>query len=186
MKRTMMLGMILLAALAIAGAGAMSVSAQSHEFIASKTGKTKGSGGTGMQVFKTSAGAIECSTVTGTGEITVLKSTTHKETLAFSNCTGFGTKVTITPAHFLFNANGPATLENEIEIHPAGLSCEMIVEPQTVESLGYEGSSGKLKSEASISKIKAKGTGGVCGGNTEATYSGTIVAELEGGTLEWK
>ncbi len=185
MKRTMMLGMILLAALAIAGAGAMSVSAQSHEFVANKTGKTKGKG-SGAQVFRTGTALIECSTATGTGEITALKSTTHKEVLTFSGCTGFGKKVTVSPAHFVFNANGPATLENEVEIHPEGLSCEVVVEPQTVESLGYETSSGKLKSEATITKVQAKGTGGVCGGVTEATYSGTIIAELEGGTLEWK
>jgi hypothetical protein len=186
MKRIMMLGMILLMALAVGAGNAIPVSAQGHEFIASKaTGKTK-SKGSGTQTFRTGSGVIECSTVTGLGEISGLHMTAHKEVLTFSGCTGFGGKVTVTPAHFEFNANGPAKLENEVEIHVSGTSCEVVLEPQTAESLAYENSSGKLKSEASISKIQAKGTGGVCGGSSEASYSGTIMAELEGGTLEWK
>jgi hypothetical protein len=185
MKRIMMLGMVLLMALAVGAGNAIPVSAQSHEFIASTTGKTK-SKGSGTQTFRTGSGVIECATVAGTGTITATHSTTHKEVLTFSGCTGFGGKVTVTPAHFEFNANGPAKLENEVEIHVSGTSCEVVLEPQTAESLGYENSSGKLKSEASITKIQAKGTGGVCGGGSEASYSGTILAELEGGTLEWK
>ncbi|HTU80468.1 MAG TPA: hypothetical protein VMF09_17095 [Solirubrobacteraceae bacterium] len=185
MKRITMLAMAMLGVLVIGGAGAGSVSAQSHEFIANKTGKTK-SAGTTAQIFKTGSGTVECTTVTGTGEIAAGKTTTHKEVLTFSGCTGFGGKATVSAAHFEYNANGPAKLEKEVTIKPEGLSCEMVIEPQTVESLSYENDSGKLKSAASISKIKAKGTGGVCGGSTEATYGGTIVGELEGGTLEWK
>lgn len=186
MKRITMFGMILLVAGALAGASAVSVSASGHEFVASKTGKTK-SKGTAVQLFKTSAGTIECTTVTGSGEITELKSTTHKEVLTFSGCTGFGGGVKVSAADFEYNANGPAKLEKRVTLAPEGMSCEVLLEPQTVESLGYENSSGKLKSEAAIFKIHSKGTGGACGGeNTEGSYSGTIAAELEGGTLEWK
>ena len=185
-RRITLAGVVLLGVCAIVGASAVSVSAVGHEFVASATGKTKGEGVT-IQRLKTGAGLIECATVAGSGEITGTKSETHKEVLTFSNCTGFSNKVKVTPADFQFNANGPAKLENTVEIKPENLSCEVFVEPQTVESLSYEGiSGGKLKSVASITKIKAKGTGGTCGGNTEATYTGTIDAELEGGTLEWK
>jgi hypothetical protein len=184
LKRMMMLGMVLVGASAIAGAGAMSVSAQSHEFIANKTGKTKGKGET--QYFKTSSGTIECKKVTGSGEITSLKSATHKEVLQFEECTGFGKLLEISPAYFEFNADGPATLEKRVTIKSEALTCQIRIEPQTVESLGYENASGDLKSNASITNVKIAGTGGLCGGAGEASYSGTIQAELEGGKLEWK
>jgi hypothetical protein len=186
MKRIAMLGMALLAVVAIGGANAISVSASGHEFGASTSGKTVGHG-TSMQRFKTSAGTIECETVTGSGTISAGKAATHKEVLDFGECTGFGKPISVSPADFEFNANGPAKLEKEVKVTSPTLGCELIIEAQTVESLSYEtASGGKLVSKASIGKVKAKGTGGVCGGATEASYTGTIEAELEGGTLEWK
>ena len=179
-----MAGAVLLSAAAIAGVFAMTVSAQSHEFIASKTGKTKSTGS--AQRFKLSSGTIECAKVTGSGSVTSLTSTTHKEVLDFAECSGFGKILTISAAYFEFNANGPAKLEKQITIKSAGLSCEILIEPQTVESLSYETTSGELKSKASIPNIDIIGTGGECGGEAEASYNGTIQAELEGGTLEWK
>jgi hypothetical protein len=117
-----------------------------------------------------------------------LKSTTHKEAVTFGDCTGFGGGVTITTADFEYEASGPAKLENKVTIQPEGVSCHVTIEPQSFGSLSYEAAgSGKLKSVATISKIHYKGNGGVCGGEgTEAEYIGTIQAELEGGTLEWK
>jgi hypothetical protein len=185
MKRIAMLGMALLAIVAIGGANAISVSASGHEFGASTAGKTV-SHGTTEQVFKTTAGTIECETVTGSGTISAGKAATHKEVLDFGECTGFSKKINVSPAYFEYNANGPAKLEKEVRVSSSTLSCELIIEPQTVESLSYEGTGGKLISKASIGKVKARGTGGVCGGATEASYTGTIEAELEGGTLEWK
>jgi hypothetical protein len=185
MKRIVMLGMALLAVVAIGGANAISVSASGHEFIASKLGKTK-SKGSGTQVFRASGFAIECSTVTGSGEITELHSTTHKEALSFSGCTGLGGSVSVSTADFEYSANGPAKLEKRVLIAPEGMSCEIVIEPQTVEGLTYETVTSKLKSTSSISKIKTKSTGEECGSGSEASYGGTINAELEGGTLEWK
>jgi hypothetical protein len=185
MKRIAVMGMALLVVLAIGGANAISVSASGHEFIASKLGKTK-SKGSGIQVFKASGFAIECSSVTGSGEITELHSATHKEALSFSGCTGLDGDVSVSTADFDYNANGPATLEKRVLIAPEGMSCEIVIEPQTVEGLTYETVSGKLKSDSSIPKVKIKPTSSSCGTSSEASYSGTINAELEGGTLEWK
>jgi hypothetical protein len=185
MKRIAMVGMALLAIVAIGGANAISVSASGHEFGASTTGKTV-SHGTSMQRFKTSAGTIECETVTGSGTISSGKAETHKEVLDFGECTGFGKNISVSAADFEYNANGPAKLEKEVKVTSPTLGCELIIEAQTVNSLSYEAVSGKLISKASIGKVKAKGTGGVCGSNQEASYTGTIEAELEGGTLEWK
>lgn len=188
MQRLTMFGMVLLAALAVVGVEAASVSASGHEFIASKTGKTK-SKQTNAQVFKTSAGTIECTEVTGSGEIKEGKSTTHKEVFTFSGCTGFGGGITITPADFEFNANGPMKLENEVVIAPSNDECEDVLEPQTVEHANYKNESGgKVAATASVVKIHSRGTGGACGSseNTEGSYKGSVVGELEGGTLEWQ
>lgn len=186
MKRIKMLVLSMLAALAVAAVGAASVSATGHEFVASTTGKVK-SKGTNTQIFKTGAGTIECTTVTGTGEIKVLKSATHKEVLTYTGCSGFGGPIKVSSAHFEFNANGSARLEKRVTITPEGLGCEVLVEPQTLESIGYSNSSGKVTASANVFSIHSLGTGGVCGGeNTEGSYTGSITAELEGGTLEWK
>jgi hypothetical protein len=142
---------------------------------------------TGLQVFKTGAGNVECTTVSGAGEIKVLKATTHKETLTFSGCTGFGGGVTVTPAHFEFDANGSAKLEKKVIMTPEGLGCEVLIDPQTIEGIAYANESGKITAEATVSKIVSKGTGGICGAeNTAGSYTGNISAELESGTVEWK
>jgi hypothetical protein len=186
MQRITMLGMALLAAFAIAGVSAVSVSASGHEFIASKTGKTK-SKQTNAQVFKTGAGTLECSEVSGTGEIKEGRSITHKEVLTYSGCTAFGTSAKLTAGHFEFNANGPVTLEKKITVTLTGGECELLIEPQTVEHASYENEGGKLKATATAFNIVSKGTGYDCGAeNTEGSYSGSVLGELEGGSLEWK
>jgi hypothetical protein len=186
MQRIVMLGMAMLAALAFVAADAITVSASGHEFVASVTGKTK-SKQTNAQLFKTSAGTLECAEVNGTGEIKAGASTAHKEVFTYSNCFAFGGEVTVTPAHFEFNANGPVKLENTITITPSGGECEIRIEPQTVEHAIYENKSGKVSADATANKITSKGTGHSCGGlNKEGSYSGTVLGELEGGTIEWK
>jgi len=188
MQRITMLGMALLAAFALVAVDAVSVSASGHEFIASKTGTTK-STQVNAQVFKTGAGTLECAKVTGTGAISEGASITHKEVFTYSGCVAFGGKVTITPAHFEFNANGPVKLEKQVVISPASGECEILLEPQTVEHASYEDKSGgKVEAEASAVKIHSIGTGLGCGTgeNQEGTYKGKVLGELEGGTLEWK
>ncbi len=187
MQRITLFWVVLVSAFAIAGVSAVSVSASGHEFIVSKTGKTK-SKGTNPQVFKTGAGTIECTTVIGSGEIKELKSVTHKEVLTYSGCTGFGVSISVTPAHFEFNANGSARLEETVIVSSESLGCEVLIEPQTLESLAYTNASGKVTATATVTKIHSKGTGGDCGGkNTEGSYTGSIQGELESsGTVEWK
>jgi hypothetical protein len=127
--------------------------------------------------------------VAGSGEIAATKSTVHKEALTYSGCEAFGfSKVTITAVKFEFSAEGSAKLEKSVTITPEGAGCSLVIPAQTVSSLAYNNESGgKLLATASMSKIHSKGTGGVCGGeNTEGSYSGKILATLEGGTLEWK
>jgi hypothetical protein len=186
MQRITLFWVVLLSAFAIAGVSAVSVSASGHEFIVSKTGKTT-SKGTNAQIFKTSAGTIECGSVTGTGEMTETKSVTHKEVLTYSECFGFGMSIKVTAAHFEYNANGSARLEKTVYVTPEGSGCEVLIEPQTLESIAFTNSSGKVTAAANVTKIHSKGTGGDCGAeNTTGTYTGSIKAEVEGGTVEWK
>jgi hypothetical protein len=188
MQRIVMLGLALMVALSVTAVGAVSVSATGHEFVASKTGKTKGKQ-TDAQVFKTTAGTLECNFVSGSGEITELKSALHKETLTYSGCSAFGySTVNITPAHFEFSANGSIRLEKSITIIPEGASCEIVIPAQTVSEINYKNESGgKIKATANAFKITSKGTGHECGGEEKgASYTGSVLSELEGGTIEWK
>ncbi len=186
MQRLAILGMVLLTAFAVVGVDAVSVSASGHEFYASKTGTTK-SKQTNAQVFKANGGTLECSEVSGTGTISEGHSIMHKEVFTYSGCTAFGSSATISPAHFEFNANGPVKLEKEITVVATGAECEIVIPAQTVEAATYENESGKVKASANAFKIHSKGTGGSCKGeSTEGTYTGRVLGELEGGTLEWK
>jgi hypothetical protein len=189
MQRIVILSVALVAALSIAAVGAGSVSATGHEFVASKTGKTKGKQDN-AQIFKTGAGTLECSDVTSTGEITELKSAIHRETLTYSNCAAFGySSVNITPVHFEYSANESARLETSVTITPEGAGCHITIPAQTVEGVSYKDEPTKeITASANARGIRSKGSGGGCGSeeNSEGTYTGRITAELEGGSVEWK
>ncbi|MGD1058841.1 MAG: hypothetical protein ABR992_15665 [Solirubrobacteraceae bacterium] len=188
MKRIVILGVALVASFSLVAVDAISVSASGDEFVASKTGKVK-SKQANAQKFKTSAGTIECTEVSGSSEITELKSVTHKEVLTFGGCVGFGGNITISSASLELNANGSAKLEKRVTIKPEGAGCSVLIEPQTLEGVNYTNvSGGKVTVELNMGNIHSKGTGGSCGGteNTEGSYTGKITSELESGTLEWK
>jgi hypothetical protein len=186
--RVIKFGLVLIAALGVAGVSAVSVSASASEFYASKTGKTK-SKSTDAQVFKTGAGTLECSEVVGSGEMKEGLQATHKEVFTYSGCSAFGSKVKVSSADFLFNADGAVKLENEVTIVPTNEECEVVIPSQTLEKATYENKSGgKVQAEANAFKIHSKPTGGSCGSseNTEGSYNGAALGELEGGTLEWR
>jgi hypothetical protein len=189
MRYITMLGLALLAASAIAGAGAISVSASGDEFYASKSGKVVAKS-TNEQIFKTAAGTIECESASGTGEVTAGSTTTNKEVVTYSGCTGLDTGITITAVHFEFKASGLTKIEKSVTVTPEGAGCQVIIPAQTVESVTYTNASGKVTAAASISKIHSHGTGGFCGSEEETggSYSGSLKSEYESGTgtLEWK
>jgi len=187
MKRIVILGAALLTIFGVVAVDAVSVSASGDEFHASKAGKTK-SKGTDVQVFRTSAGSVECSEVTGTGTIAAGSSSSHKEVFTYSGCTAFGTTVKISSADFEFFASGAIKLENTVTVVPSTKECELVLEPQTVDGATYENrSGGKIEAEAEAEKVHSKGTGGNCGGtSTTGSYGGSDLGELEGGTIEWK
>lgn len=182
-----LIGVALLAVAAIAGADAGSVSATGHEFDASKTTKVtiKSSDN---QVFSTGAGTIECTSASGTSEVTAGKTEKEKEVITYSGCSGFDTNITISAVHFEFNANGPAKIEKNVTVTPEGAGCTVTIPSQTVESVGYSNASGKVDASASITKIHSYGSGGGCGTEEETagSYTGNTVATPESGTLKWE
>jgi len=182
------MGVALLAAAAIAGADAGSVSATGHEFDASKTTKVTIKSTNGNQVFSTGAGTIECTSASGTSEVTAGKTEKEKETISYSGCSGFNANITISPVHFEFNANGPAKIEKNVTVTPEGAGCHVTIPVQMVESVDYSNASGNVDASAAISKIHSYGNGGGCGTEeeTNGTYSGDTVATPESGTLKWE
>lgn len=187
MLRAITFASALFAALGIVAVGAISVSASGHEFVASKTGKVTSKAST-AQVFKTGAGTIECNSVTGSGEITALKSTVHKEALTYSECEAFGFIVSISTVKFEFGADGTAKLEKAVTMTPEGAGCSVTIPAQTLSAVTYSNEAGgKLKASATMTHIHSKGSGGTCGGeNTEGSYTGKVLATPESGTVEWK
>jgi hypothetical protein len=187
MQRLTIIGLTTLATLALVCVGAVSVSASGSEFVASKTGKVKDKQ-TGMQVFNTSGGPIECAEASGSGEVTATTFVTIKETINYKACSGFGDPVKISTANLEFNANGTAKIEKQIIVKVEGSAgCEAVIEPQTLEKLVYSNAPiGDITATAKVKTMKVKGSSNVCEAN-EATYNGGIASELEGGgTLEWK
>ena len=186
-RRMTLLSVAVVAVAGVVASQAVTVSAQSGEFIASKSGKVTGKA-VNTQIFKTGAGTIECTGATSSGTVTEGKATIHKEVVTYSGCTGFGKSISITAAHFELNAGGSEKLEKAVDITLEGASCEVVIPSQTMEGMDYKNEAGgKVVAGADIFDIKSKGTGGVCGSeNSEGSYTGSIEAELEGGTLEWK
>jgi len=187
MRYVTLIGVASLAAAAIAGADAGSVSATGHEFDASKTTKVtiKSSGN---QVFSTGAGTIECTSASGTGEVTAGKVEKEREVITYGGCIGFDANITISAVHFEFNANGPTKIEKNVTVTPEDAGCNVTIPAQTVSTVDYSNASGKVEASAAISKIHSYGNGGNCGTEeeTNGTYSGDTVATPESGTLKWE
>jgi hypothetical protein len=188
-KRITMLGLVMLAVLAIGGASAISVSASGHEFIASTSGTVTGKA-TDSQVIKTGAGEIECTSASATGQVSEGKATTHKEAVTYGSCvSSTGYTPHMSTVDFEFNANGSAKIENEVTVALEGAGCSVDIPAQSFsQGVSYTNESGKVTATAKITKIHSHGTGGACGKEEETTgtYTGSIQAELPGGSLEWK
>jgi hypothetical protein len=186
MQRIKIIGLTMLATVAIVCVGAVSVSASGSEFVASKKGKVKDKQ-TETQVFNTSGGAIECAEVSGSGEVKETTFVTIKETINYKACSGFGNAVKISTANLEFNANGTAKIEKNIIVKVEGSSgCEAVIEPQTLEKIVYSNTpTNDITATAKVKVIKVKGSSNACEVG-EASYTGGIASELENGTLEWK
>ena len=167
-------------------------SASAHEFIASKTGTLKGTGG--AQVFKTSAGNVECASLTASGQVTALKAASQNVSVAYEKCEAFGSKVTISTAEYAFNAaETVGVIGKAIVVTDATGKCSVLVSfggaNATLKTVKYKNVGKGITTETNVAAINYTPTGGVCGTaklNTNGTYTGSATTEVVGGTLKWE
>lgn len=185
--RSLFLGLVAVLVLAVVSAA----SASAHEFIASKSGTTKDTGGT--QTFTTSSGAVQCKEETSEGSVTTGSSKTTVEKVKYTGCTGpLGSTAEVSEGEDEFSAEGWVTLlkAQTVKIKSILGSCTVITPAQKErKSVTYTNNAGKLKVKAEVKELEWESSGGVCGSkgkHTGAEYSGEAEVELPGGTLEWK
>jgi hypothetical protein len=198
MTRIKLLGLTIVALLALSALAAASASA--HEFIASKKG-TATDVGTNTQVFKDEpkAVAVECKKTESTEKITSTKTKTQKASVKYTECTAFGFPATISEAKYLFNAEGSVKVENTITVEVPGAGCKVVVGKtgnSKLKTITYENKEsgsghGKVAVKASVSKItsEVKGGGGLCGKEgklKEGSYTGAALVTLPEGEVSWK
>jgi hypothetical protein len=189
MKRTGIMGLALVVALALgAVAGA---SAYAHEFVASTTGTLTGTA-KGLHLFKTEVGTLECKVASGKGTVTALKAETEKVAVEYKECKltePFEGSATVKPAaNYLLSANGPISNETEVKVESASCTLTILGGQSALKEVKYANlAGGKVEVKATVKGIEYK-TAGVCGTKTSKTgeYAGSEEVSLAGGTIEWK
>ncbi len=192
-KSIKLLGLALVAILAV---GATSASA--HEFIASSgaVGTKVEAEAIAEQDFTTGTAAepnVICKKLkTTAGTVKEAKSETQEVTIQYEECTAhdvFSTAATISPAQYLFMANGNVKILKPIEIKTS-LGTQTVSE-QEVGTITY------VNKPANEHKTMPAGilldpavTGihstGFLGTSTTGTYKGSSLSWATGGTTEWK
>jgi hypothetical protein len=127
---------MLLGVAAVLGAlGISAASASASEFEASGgTGATKGTGVIKQEEFKVWPMTVACTKAITKGSVpSPGKFETYEEEIKFSTCSTFGggVKVTVTPEHVQYNANGTESLTEAVRITPAVLKCHYEIPAQS-------------------------------------------------------
>jgi hypothetical protein len=188
MQRIKLLGLTLVAALALSVVSVSSASASS--FLAHPTGNIVGTQ-TNTQLFNVNAGTVECTTAAIAGTVTVLKSLHQLVHVTYSGCKAFGTAVTISTALYLFSADLKVSVQNDIIITSKTGSCWLLVGPtgnQNLNSVHYANEGADLKVNAKVTSITYTSTGGICGaGGANGTYNGEarVSSAVAGGSVRW-
>jgi hypothetical protein len=175
---------------------AATTSASANLFHASKTGKILGLA-TSTQIFKTGAGAaVECEHAAITGTVTELLGLHQLVEVIYSKCLAGGVATAhITPALYLFSADGLVAVENTIIITVLKTiltaQCTIKVGPQDLGTIKYEadpGNSSALLELTFVKGIKSVSSGEPCGPAGESvtgTDEGGSLLRLDGGSLGW-
>lgn len=146
--------------------------------------------------FSTDGGVVECSKVKSHGITTALSSLTQVETVIYTGCNAFGSTVTVSPAEYRFSADNTTSVLNTIVVTSSVGKCTVTVSPfnnQNLSKILYvtdPSNSNALNIKAEVSGISylASAGGGICGPPgelTNGTYSGEVLAFLDGGSLGW-
>lgn len=125
---------------AVCALGAAAGPAAAAEF-ESTGGATSGLSVTKNEEFHVYPMTVVCPKATSKGTVAAGKSETFSDEVKYSSCTTFGSlKVTVTPGHFLYNANGTVAITEPITITPSLLKCHYEIPAQagfTKESVFY-------------------------------------------------
>jgi hypothetical protein len=179
------LGFVLAAVLVFGTAMTASASAQS--FLSSTKAKLE-SLNVAEQVFATSDGTIECKKAAITaGESPGAEAAEQAATIKYEECTAFGfIETTISPAEYIFQANGEVEIGKLISIKTIG--CEVIVPAQAVSKVDYATKGNNILLEPLVTGIKYTTSGILCspiGTFSNGTYRGHSEVKVPSGTLSF-
>jgi hypothetical protein len=193
MKHVKIFGLALVAMAALGVASASSALA-ALLFHSSATGTLLAKLVGAAHKFKTSAGTVECTSANGEGAITEKLAEVQLVLVTYANCTvtePIKSGATVSPADYLFNANGTVKLDNTVTIKPSPEICKITVGPQSLTGITYANIAGppmEIEVKANVSAIhySISGGAGFCGAegaHTDGTYSGTEKAKEDGGEI---
>ncbi len=141
------------------------------------------------QVFKVEAGEVRCNTVNILVGTTAAKSEDQLALVDYENCTAFGfITVRISPAHYLFLANGTVHILKEIKINVPANGCEVGVPAQETHSVAYKNSGKNILIEPNVTGIKYSqnaNCGGGAGNFANGTYTGNLEVMIPNGTVSF-
>jgi hypothetical protein len=108
-------------------------SASASEFEASGGAVTRGSSISKSEEFKTWPMTITCAKAATNGTVPTGKFASFSDEARYSSCTAFGglVKVTVTPGHFEYNANGTESILETITLTPVLGGCKYEIPAQT-------------------------------------------------------
>jgi len=192
MLRIQIIGLAIVAALAMSAVAAGSASA-ALLFLSSKTGLLLGSLVGGPHKFVTESGTVECTTANADGAITSTGSEVQLALVTYGNCNvtkPLSLSATVTPADYLFFTNGNVTLDNTVTINAGSGLCIITVKPQSLTGVSYKNIAGppmELEVIAAVKNITYSQKGALCPGGektfTNGTYSGTELVKEDGGEI---
>lgn len=188
MHRVGIFGRALVGALALWALAAGSASA--HEFVASKTGPTKGKQ-LNVQKFQTNAGIFECKKETSEGSVVLGSQKTTIEKIKYTECAAFGFGVNVSEAEFEFNAEGTVAFKKLVTMEVPLAGCEVTLPTAgngALKTVSYKNlAGGKVEVKSLLKNMTYGATGGTCGEpGKNGEYNGNAEVELTGGTIEWK
>ncbi len=212
--RYLRMGMGLAAVLCALGAGATSAAAS--EFEASGPA-THGVSVSKSEVFNVYPMTVTCARAESKGAVAVGRSETFTTEVKYSACTTFAgqVKVTVTPGHFEYNANGTVAITEPIKLTPTVLSCHYEIPAQAgfekesvffgdVTSFGnkkFPEGQQKLQVESAVQGMEYNAVGWPCTGpksppevkegkeieetGNEGRFSGKLEETVTNGNFTW-
>jgi hypothetical protein len=151
------------------------------------------------QIFTTEPGGvqIECAHFGGHSIASNGKAMTTKEvtlTGLYTKCEAIGLNATVSPAEFLLNADGSASILKAIVITIPALGCSLKVDGgaanKNLRLILYLNRPEDILAHVEITSIKSLASGGSCGTagqeKLEGEYKGLFLAFVDGGTLQWR